>query len=146
MTDTQMPAHQGGMPMAAGWTPFNVNLFPHRWTPYTFTIEIRGVDFSAAQFRIQVRPYPDAETPLLELGNDAPGSQGISCSVVTVGGAPSSIIVIQIDEATIEGLPFPTPRGSDPRFSWDMLIWGAGIPKRRWFQGAFIVRAGSTHV
>lgn len=136
-----------GMPIWAGWNPLQVNLHPRRWTPYRFTVELRAFDFSGATFAMQVRPYRDAQTVLLTLGNAAPGSQGISCSFVDDGLSPAaSFIVIEIAEATIETLPFPTPRGSDLHLAWDMHITSADVPKRRWFEGEFRVIGGATHV
>lgn len=134
------------MNLPAGWTPFGLDLFPNRWTPFRFTIGFVAFDFSDGTFAMQVRPYPDAETVLLTLGNAPPGTQGISATTVT--GTPwiKSQITIEIYQETLENFPFPSPRGSDLVASWDMHITGAGMPKRRWFQGAFNLRTGSTHV
>lgn len=134
------------MSVAAGWTPLRIDLFPNRWTPFRFVIGFTSHDFTGSDFAMQVRPYPDAETSLMTLLTAPPGAQGISATNETGVPGIMSQIVIEIYEPPLNGLPFPTPRGSDLVLSWDMVATGPIIPKRRWFEGAFTVRAGTTHV
>ena len=119
------------------------DLDAYRWQPFNETIPFQGVDLSGAPFAMQVRSYRDAPDPfLVSLGNTDSG-EGISVSVSTVDSYPTSNVNIQIDETTLEALAFTTPRGGDLTLYYDLVI-GAGVAKRRWLEGKFIVHAGAT--
>lgn len=121
------------------WTVF-------RWQPAKLQIDFVGQDFTSAAFKAEVRAFLDAPDPaMISLANAASPGEGISVSVATVDGLPTSTVEIRINETTIEGLPFTNPRGTDFEAVWDLVI-GSGSAKARWLEGKFIVHGGSTQV
>lgn len=120
-----------------GWTVY-------RWQPAKLEIDFVGQDFTGQTFKCEVRAYRDAPDPaLISLANAASPGEGISVSVVTTDGVPTSTVQIRINETTIEGLPFTNPRGTDFQAAWDLVI-GSGAAKTRWIEGTFTVRGGAT--
>lgn len=135
--------------MAGPTEPGSVDLRVNRWVPFDDTIGIEGIDLDGATLLMQVRAYRDAPgAALIDLTNATPPAQGLSVSVETVEGMPTSTIRIMISEATIEALlPFPgngVEPGADVVLAWDMLISDTGLTKARWFEGAFIIVPGAT--
>ena len=129
--------------MAAGQLKVLVN----RWQPNKVVIDFVGYDFTGAAFKSEVRAYRDAPDPaLITLENATAGSQGISVVVTTDGGVSTSTVTLQYDEATIEGLPFSNPKGTDLELVWDMTIDPTDSEKLRWLEGPFIVHGGSTQI
>jgi hypothetical protein len=125
--------------------PGNLDLTLLRWQPFKYAIDFVGYDFTGATFKAEFRQYRDAPDPaLISLANTSSPTQGISVTVATVDGLPVSTVEIRIDEATIEGLTFPNPRGPDLPLVWDLVITGGGLPKTRWIEGNAIVHGGST--
>lgn len=125
--------------------PGNVPLRVYRNTPFVQVITVANYNFSAATFAAQVRAYRDAPgSALITLGNAAAGSQGISCTY----SAPTSTIILQIDEATIDALlPFPAngvKAGADVNLFWDFHVTGGGLVKTRLLQGTFTIEPGVT--
>ncbi|MDO7843463.1 hypothetical protein [Sphingomonas immobilis] len=134
--------------MAGPTTPGRVNWRVNRWVPFVDTIAVRGIDLSAGPFLMQVRLFRDAPgAPLLNLVAAAANAEGISASVATSGGVPTTTIQIRVNETTIEGLlPYPgngVQPGADVPLVWDMLI-GSGATKSRWFEGSFTIIPGVT--
>jgi hypothetical protein len=126
-------------------TPGKLDLIAYRWTPFVYVIDFEGLDFSAATFAMDVRLYRDAPSAVLSLGNAASNAQGISCSVATVEGVPTSSVQIRINETTLEPLLLNAGApGQDIKVAQDLHITGGGFPKTRWTEGAFIIRAGAT--
>lgn len=126
--------------MAAG----KRDLIVERWTPFKHVIEFQGLDFTGQACSMQVRRSRDrSDAALISLTTAASPAEGISLTVATVGGIPSTTVEIRINETTIEGLPFTNPRGGDWVGAWDLHI-GNGVAKRRWLQGTFTVSAGVT--
>lgn len=129
--------------MLAGQLKVVVN----RWQPNKVVVDFVGYDFTGATFKSQVRAYRDAPDPaLITLENATAGSQGVSVAVVTTDGIPTSTVTLQYDEATIEGLPFTNPKGTDLELAWDLTIDPTSGDKLRWLEGPFIVHGGSTQV
>lgn len=126
-------------------TPGKLDLVAQRWTPYVYVIDFEGYDFSAATFAMDWRLYRDAEFAQLSLANAASNAEGISCSVATVGGVPTSSVQIRVNETTLEAmlLGAGTP-GADVSLYQDLHITGGGLPKTRWIEGKVIIRAGAT--
>ena len=125
--------------------PGNVPLRAFRNAPFVQPITVANYDFSAATFAAQVRAYKDAPgAALITLGNALAGSQGISCSYV----APTSTIILEIDEATIDALlPYPAngvKQGADVELYWDFIVTGGGLIKSRLLQGTFTIEPGVT--
>lgn len=119
----------------------------YRWQPAKLTVDFVGLDFTGAAFKSEVRAYRDAPDPaLISLSDASSPSQGISVTVATTDGVPTSTVEIRIDEATIEGLPFTNPRGTDFEAAWDLVITPSGGSKTRWLEGKFTVRGGATQL
>lgn len=131
-------------------TPGKLDLRAYRWTPFIFTMDFEGQDFTGASFASEIRMYRDANgSALATLDDAAEGDQGISFTVATVDDVPTSTVTMQIDETTLEALlPFPANgRPSDDPdvpLVWDLHITLDGL-KRRWLEGKFTIVAGSTH-
>lgn len=126
--------------MLPGILHFNVP----RWAPYTRLIDFEGYDFSAATFAMEVRLYRDAPgAPLLALGNAAANAQGISCTVTTTAGVPTSHVLFRINKATLTGILLNAGRpGEDVRLVQDLHITGGGLPETRFTEGDFTILAG----
>jgi len=117
----------------------------NRWTPWKVSIDFVGFDLTGGTFRAQWRPFLDQSgDPLIDLQEADSPAEGISVSVVTVEGVPTSTLELRIDETTIEGLPFTSPRGGDLELVWDIHITTTDLPKWRALQGASPIKAGST--
>lgn len=119
------------------WTVF-------RWQPAKLQLDLVGFDFTGSAMKAEIRQFRDAPDPaLISLTDASSPAQGISVSVSTTDGVPTSTVEIRINETTIEGLPFTNPRGTDLELVWDLVI-GSGAAKQRWVEGKFIVHGGST--
>jgi hypothetical protein len=121
-----------------------VDLIAHRGVVFADVTAFDGFDYSDAAFTMEIRRYGDASgEPLVALAKAGPTAQGISCTVATVGPFPVSTVTIRINETTIEGLPFTSPRGGDWAGKYALDIAGGGHPKLRRMEGAFTVRASA---
>lgn len=130
-------------------TPGTLPLVAQRNAPFFYSIEFVGYDFSAATLAAQVRQYRgQTGTALLPLTKQTAGTQGISVTVVTTLGVPTSTLLYQIDEANIDAcLPFPAngqKAGTDVELVHDLIITGGGLNKTRMLEGPFIIREGAT--
>lgn len=130
-----------------------VDLVANRGDPFRDETEFEGYDYSAATFAMQIRQYKDAPgDPLVSLGNIASPAEGISVTVETLDGEPSSVVAIRINETTLEALlPFAVASGSPNRkpgsdvvLFYDLQITGGGHSKLRRMEGTFTIRAGVT--
>lgn len=126
--------------------PGRLELLAQRWTPFVYVIDFEGYDFTGATFLSHLRLYRDAAgDPLVALENAASNAQGVSVSVATVGGQPVSSVQLRINETTLESLLLSAAgAGKDVAVVWDLHITGGGLPKTRWLEGDFIIRAGAT--
>lgn len=139
-----------------------------RWTAFTKTLSFIGIDWTDAVFAAQVRTEPDVSGPplvdLATVGTSAAegvhliyaGSDTIDAHVAAgrlddvpegfagTDAALLSQVGIRINEATMEGLPFPAERGDDLQLAWDLHITPAGGLKEKWLEGRFTVHAGVT--
>ncbi|RZJ01810.1 MAG: hypothetical protein EON90_02035 [Brevundimonas sp.] len=127
-------------------TPGRLDLMAQRWTPFIYVIAFEGFDFSAATFAMDVRLYRDAPgAALIALTNAASNAQGVSVSVTTDDGVPTSEVQIRINETTLEGLLLAAAgAGKDVVAVYDLHITGGGLAKTRWVEGSFTIRAGAT--
>ena len=131
-------------------TPVVEDLYAYRWTPFLELFPIEGIDLTGATLAMEVRPYRDAPgSALITLAPAVSSAEGLSLSVATAGGIPTTTIAVRINETTIEALlPFPASGvepGANVSLVYDMHITATGLGKRRWFEGAFIVVPGVTH-
>lgn len=127
-------------------TPGRLDLVAQRWTPFVYVIDFEGLDFTGATFALQARLYRDAPgDPLISLTNAAANAQGISVSVSTAEGVPTSHVQIRVNETTLEDLPLGAAGpGQDVKLAQDLHITGGGFPKTRWLEGDLTIRAGAT--
>ncbi len=122
----------------------HVDLLAHRGVPFTDTTDFYGQDYSAADFRVELRRYRDAPEAVLILSTQTNlNAQGISVSVASEDGVPVSSVRIRINETTIEGLQFTSPRGGNLVLQYALDVTGGGLGKHRRMQGAFTVEASA---
>lgn len=135
--------------MAGPTEPGQVVWRAKRWEPFDDSITIEGVDLSSiTTATMQVRAYRDAPgAALIDLSLVAPPAQGLSISVSTTEGVPTSVIRVLINETTIETLlPFPAngvEPGADVNLAGGIILAGTGFKKTRWFEGPFIIVPGA---
>lgn len=129
-------------------TPGKLDLVVQRWTPFVVILDFEGYDFSgeSTTFALQARLYRDAPgSPILSLTKQAANAEGISCTVTTTEGIPTSHLQIRINETTAETILLNAGKaGADVVLKQDLHITGAGVPKTRWIEGDLIIRAGAT--
>ena len=127
-------------------TPGRLDLTAQRWTPFVYLIDFEGFDFTGATMAAEVRLRGDAPgSAIIALGNAASNAQGLSVSVATTGGIPTSTVQIRINETTLEAVLLNAGKaGADVVLAWDIHITGGGLPKTRWLEGAFTIRPGVT--
>lgn len=137
----------------------NLPLLAYKRVPFLepdgATLVIIGPNWSGATFKMELRNNPgDTGTALLSLANASAGSQGISASYVSsyayidatgaAATAPATKVLIQIDEATIEGLLLGTPPDKPLELFYDLHITPSGEPKRVYCEGTFTIKPGVT--
>lgn len=127
-------------------TPGTLPLVAQRWTPFAYTIDFAGIDFTGATMSMHVRLYADAPgEPIIALANASPSSQGLSVAVATADGVPTSTVQIRINEATLEAVLLNAGLAGAPvKLAYDMHITGGGFEKTRWLEGDFTIRPGVT--
>lgn len=127
----------------------DLNAFRH--TPFLHVIRRLGVDWSGASFKLQARTAKDAGDTEIDLSNAAAGSEGISAvydagyihpETNAVVGATT--ITVQVNEATMEGLPAASPATDDLVLVYDLHVTPTGDLKRVLTYGTFTVDPGVT--
>jgi len=119
------------------------------------TIVFIGEDYSGGAYAMHVRNNPgDTDTPILSLAGATAGTQGISVTydpayvyvdeTGTEQTGPASLVLIQVDEATLEALSLGTPTDEPVVLYYDLHITPSGAPKRIVSQGKFIINPGVT--
>lgn len=119
------------------------------------TIVFAGENFVGGTYLMHIRANPgDTGTPILSLSGASAGTQGISVTYdaeylyVDENGAeqtgPASLVLIQINETTLEGLSLGTPTDKPVTLYYDLHITPSGAPKRVASQGKFIIKPGVT--
>lgn len=119
------------------------------------TIVFVGEDFSGGTYAMHIRNNPgDTGTPIISLAGATAGTQGISVTYdeeyvyVDETGAeqtgPASLVLIQIDEATLEVLSLGTPIDKPVTLFYDLHITPSGAPKRVVAEGHFVINPGVT--
>lgn len=120
-----------------------------RWTPFFYSIDFPGFDFTSATFKLQVRQYRDASgDPLIDITNASAGAEGLSVTTAVDDGITTSTVLIQINETTIEGV-LPLASSGRPADDPDVpLVWDLHVTlsgkKQRWLEGSFTIIAGVT--
>ncbi|WP_146215330.1 hypothetical protein [Blastomonas natatoria] len=137
----------------------NLPLLAYKRVPFLdpdgATLVIIGPNWSGAAFKMDLRQNPgDTGTAILSITGATAGSQGISATYdaayayVDAQGqpatAPATKVMIQIDEATIEGLDLGTPTDKPLVLHYDLHITPSGEPKRVYCEGTFTIKPGVT--
>lgn len=120
--------------------------------PFVDDIAILGPDYTGAAFAMHIRNQPgDTGSPLVSLAGATAGSQGVSVTYNAayvyneVGDtAPASLILIQIDEATIEALALNNPTNAPLVLYYDLHVTPSGGVKRVECFGEFTIYPGVT--
>jgi hypothetical protein len=115
-----------------------------------------GEEWDDATFAMHIRAHRgDTGTPVVSLANATAGSQGISATYdpayvyvdpqtkEDVTG-PATLVLVQIDEATLEALSLGTPYDKAIELYYDLHVTPSGMVKRIPVEGAFIVKPGVT--
>lgn len=119
-------------------TPGVLNLVANRWQPFNTSINFIGYDFTGGALAMQVRASRDrTDAPLI--------TASVTSTTVTTAGVPTSMVIIYIDEPTIESIALSNPAGGDVALVYDLVITQVGLPKMRWLEGSFTIHAGVTH-
>lgn len=115
-----------------------------------------GYNWVGATFLMHIRNrYGDTGTPIISLAGASAGSEGISVSYDAdysytdpVSGqtvtAPASLVLVQIDEATLEALSLGTPVDAPVELVYDLHVTPSGGVKRVAVFGTFSILPGST--
>lgn len=120
--------------------------------PFVGSLAVEGGNLSAATFLMELRPLPgDTATALVSLGNAAAGSQGIICTYdagyidpETGETFAASIVLINISEATMEGLATGTPSDDPVTLHYDIHCTPSGGAKFLLAYGTFTYAPGVT--
>ena len=117
----------GQLPLAGG-----------RYVPFSFAIDVQGLDLTGATLAAQVRLTPDASgNPLATFAISAP-------SVAPTGGVPTSSITLSLTQAQMETMP-PAPEPGDPlSLAWDLVVTPGGGSAYVLLAGSFTVQPGVT--
>ncbi len=115
-----------------------------------------GEDWADATFAMHVRALPgDTGTPLISLANASAGSQGISATydgayvyvdpeTKSEETAIATLVLCQIDEATLEALSLGTPSDKPLVLYYDLHITPSSGVKRVAVSGTFTINPGVT--
>lgn len=125
-----------------------LDLEANRWTPFVYTIDFVGFDFSTAiLLAAQVRDRKDGGTIRANLVAVGTASQeGVRLvNVIYNNGIPTSTISFRINETTMEAMNVALEPGEDGNLWWDFHIdpGGSGL-KYVALEGKFKVKAGVT--
>lgn len=120
--------------------------------PFIADIPAEGPDYSAGAFKMELRVNPgDTGAALVTLNTAAPGSEGISCSYDAAYPDPetgeifaASIFLLQINEATMEGLAASTPTDKPIDLHYDIHVTPSGGVKFLLCFGTFTYHPGVT--
>lgn len=114
-------------------------------------IPVAGVDWHSAAFRMELRTERgQTASSLVALVTASAGSQGISATydagyTLPDGSVtPSTIIRIQIDEATLEALSLAAPTDGPLVLFYDLHVTPSGLPKFVLCFGTFTIYPGAT--
>lgn len=133
----------------------HVNIDAFKRVPFLDSIDFIGPDWAAADFALQIRnSNGDTGTALVSLTKQTAGTQGISCTYnasyvwVDQSGvshtSAASIVLINISEATVEGLSLNNPVSEPLTLKYDLHVTPSGGTKFVAAYGDFTVYPGST--
>ena len=127
-------------------------IYAFKRVPFIDSVAILGPNYTGAAFAMHIRNNTgDTGTPLVPLATAAAGTQGISVTydasyIYNEAGntAPASLILIQIDEATLEALTLNNPANEPMVLYYDLHVTPTGQAKRVELLGAFTIYPGVT--
>ena len=130
----------------------NLNIAAFKRVPFVDDAAILGPDYTGATFAMHIRnKNGDTGTPLVSLAGATVGAQGISVTynpayVYDEEGstAPASVILIQINETTLESLSLNNPTEKPVELAYDLHVTPSGGAKRVELYGQFIIYPGAT--
>lgn len=120
--------------------------------PWIDDLPVEGPDYSAATFKMEIRQNPgDSGTALVTLNNAAAGSEGISATYDAAYVDPetsetfaATILLFQINETTMEGLPAASPTDATVNLHYDVHVTPSGGTKFLLCHGKFTYDPGVT--
>lgn len=120
--------------------------------PFLGSLAIEGANLTTATFKMEIRNLPgDTGTALVTLNGASAGSEGISCTYDAAYVDPesgetfaASVILIQINETTMEGLSTGTPTDEPVEVHYDIHITPSGGTKFLAAYGTFTYAPGVT--
>lgn len=129
-----------------------LNLAAFKRVPFVDDVAILGPDLTGAAFAMHIRNRNgDTGTPLVSLATATAGTQGISVTydaayIYNEAGdeAPASLILIQINEATLEALSLNNPTEKPVELAYDLHVTPSGGVKRVELYGKFTIYPGAT--
>lgn len=129
-----------------------VRLLADRWTAYSRIVRFVGVDFTGADFALQVRTSRDQVPAPLALANlskvTTVGAEGVRfVGVTTADGVPTSELHIVIAKATMAAMDVAADSGlagSDGTAFYDLVIAPTNAAAFVAMAGEFVIEAGST--
>ena len=127
-------------------------IYAFKRVPFLDSVAILGPDYTGAAFAMHIRNNNgDTGTPLVSLAGATAGTQGISVTydaayIYNEAGntAPASLILIQIDEATLEALTLNNPANEPMVLYYDLHVTPSGGVKRVELLGTFTIYPGVT--
>jgi hypothetical protein len=132
--------------------PAKLDLTAFKRVPFVDDVAILGPNYTGAAFAMHIRNNNgDTGTPLVSLAGATAGTQGISVTynaafVYNAAGAvaPASLILIQIDETTLEALALNNPANTPLVLYYDLHVTPTGGVKRVELHGSFTIQPGAT--
>lgn len=136
-----------------------VNLEADKRVPFVdedgATFVFVGENFAGGTYAMHIRNNPgDTGTPLISLAGATAGTQGISVTydpayvyvdeTGTEQEGAASLVLIQIDEATIGPLSLGTPSDKPVTLYYDLHVTPSGGVKRVVAEGQFVINPGVT--
>lgn len=129
-----------------------LNIAAFKRTPFVDDVAILGPNWTGAAFLMHIRnKNGDTGTPIISLATATAGTQGISVTynaayVYDDAGstAPASIVLIQIDEGTLEALALNNPSNKPVELVYDLHVTPSGGRKAVELYGQFIINPGAT--
>lgn len=120
--------------------------------PFLDSLAIEGANLTTATFKMEIRNLPgDTGTALVTLNGASAGSEGISCTYDPSYADPetgepfaASIVLIQINEATMEALATGTPTNAAVELAYDIHVTPVSGPKFVLCYGKFTYSPGVT--
>lgn len=129
-----------------------LNIAAFKRTPFVDDVAVLGPNWTGAAFLMHIRnKNGDTGTPLISLATATAGTQGISVTynaayVYDDAGstAPASLVLIQIDEGTLEALALNNPTDKPVELAYDLHVTPSGGRKAVELYGQFIINPGAT--